>query len=63
MPFQPIAQLEGPGEPVIAGRPAVDHLRLDLQLLVDGEKRVVDHVAVVARDIGAAEDRIEDLYV
>ena len=63
VPFQPVAQLEGPGQAVVAGRPAVDHLRLDLELLVHGEQRVVEHVAVIARDVGAAPDRIEHLHV
>jgi hypothetical protein len=36
---------------------ASDHLRLDLALRVEGEQRVVDHVAVVADDVGGGPDR------
>ena len=43
--------------------PGVDHLRLDLELLVHGEQRVVEHVAVIAHDVGAAPDRIEHLEI
>ncbi len=61
VPFQAVAQGEGPGELVGADRPAVDHLRLDLQLVVEREQRVVDHVAVVSGDQRRGPDRVEDL--
>ena len=41
----------------------LDHLRLDRALLVLREQRVIDHVAVVADDVGGGPDRIEDLQV
>ena len=41
----------------------VDHLRLDRVVLVRREQRVVDEVAVVARDVGRRPDRIEDRQV
>ena len=63
MEFQPVAQGEGPGELVVGGRPLVDHLRLDLEVAVQREQRVVDHVAVVAHDVGRRPDRIEDLQI
>src|SRR5204863_469332 len=39
------------------------HLRPDLVLLVGGEQRVVDHVAVVAAHVRGGPDRIEDRQV
>ena len=61
--LEPVAQREGPGELVGRDVPLVDHLRLDLQVVVEREQRVVDHVAVVAHDEGRGPDRIEDLEV
>jgi hypothetical protein len=61
--FEPVAQGEGPGQLVRRGRPLVDHLRLDLEVAVQREQRVVDHVAVVAHDVGGGPDRIEDLEI
>ena len=63
MEFQPVAQGEGPGELVVGGRPLVDHLRLDLEIAVQREQRVVDQVAVVAHDVRGGPDRIDDLQV
>ena len=63
VPLEPVAQLEGPGELVVAHRPALDHLRLRLELGVEREQRVVDQVAVVADDVGGGPDRIEDLQI
>jgi hypothetical protein len=48
VPFEAVAQGEGPGELVGRDLVLVDHLRLDGELLVEREQRVVDHVAVVA---------------
>jgi hypothetical protein len=62
-PSEAVAQLEGPGELVVAHCPALDHLRLGLELLVEREQRVVDQVAVVAHDVGGGPDRIEDLEI
>src|SRR5262249_18479864 len=42
---------------------AVHHLRANLAVRVGGEERVVDHVAVIARDVAAAPDRVQDLEV
>ena len=61
--FQAVAQGEGVGELVAAHGPGVDHLRLDSEPAVDGEQRVVDHVAVVAHDVGGGPHRVEDLHV
>ncbi len=58
--LEPVAQGEGPGELVVAHLPRVDHLRLDLELAVQCEQRVVDHVTVVAHDEGGGPDRVED---
>jgi len=63
MEQQAVAQGEGVGELVVAHFPAFEHLRLDLQLVVDRQQRVVDHVAVVAHDIGSCPKRIDDLDV
>jgi hypothetical protein len=38
---------------------AVNHLRFDLMLLVCAEKRIVDQIPVIARDVGRRPDRIE----
>ena len=59
MELEAVAQREGVGELVVAERPGIDHLRLRLEVLVEREQRVVDHVAVVARDVGRGPDRIE----
>src|SRR5262249_11715902 len=63
VPFQPVAQGEGPHR--LVGRHVVlfDHLRLDRVVLVHREQRVVDQVAVVARDVGRRPDRIKDRQV
>jgi hypothetical protein len=63
VPFQPVAQSEGPGQLVVAQRPLVDHLRLDLAGGIGREQRIVDHVAVIARDVGGGPDRVEDLEI
>ena len=63
VPDQAVAQRESVGELVRALVVLLEHLRLDLALLVHGEERVVDHVAVVARDVGGGPDRIDDLDV
>jgi hypothetical protein len=52
-----------PGELVVAHRPALDHLRTRLELGVKREERVVDHVAVIADDVGGGPDRIDDLEI
>jgi predicted amidohydrolase YtcJ len=58
--FQALAQLEGPQPVVGAFGPALDHLRLDLGVLVGAEQGVVDHVAVVAAHVGGGPDRVQD---
>jgi hypothetical protein len=63
VPFQAIAQGEGPGELVGRDLPLVDHLRLDLELVVEGEQRVVDHVAVMGGNQRGGPDRIDDLEI
>ena len=63
MPLQALAQLEGPGELVVAHRPALDHLRPRLELGIEREQRVVDEIAVIADDVGGCPDRIDDLEI
>ena len=48
MPFEAVAQGEGVGELVGRDVVLVDHLRLDLELLVHREQRVPDEVAVIS---------------
>src|SRR6185295_9660943 len=63
VPLQSVAQGEAIGEPVGRNLRAVDHLWPDLAVRISGEQSVVDHVAVVAHDVGAAPDRIDDLEI
>jgi hypothetical protein len=58
---RPSRKRESIGELVRTDVVFVDHLRLDLALVVHREERVVDHVAVVARDVRGGPDRIDDL--
>jgi hypothetical protein len=55
--------VKGPSEAIWAGRPALNHLRLNLKLLVDSEQRVVDHVGMVAGNVGGASHWIEQFDV
>src|SRR5262249_693868 len=41
----------------------VHHLRADIALRIHGEQRVVNHVAVIAHDVGSGPDRIHDLEI
>src|SRR5882757_9934010 len=63
MPFEAVAQGEGPGELVRRDLPLVDHLRLDRELLVEREQRVVDEIAMVGGDQRRGPDRIDDLEI
>ena len=63
MPQQSFAQREGVGLAVRRGLVLLDHLRLDLAFLVLREQRVIDHVTVVADDVGRGPDRIQDLQI
>ena len=66
--LQAVAQREAPFAAVLAARPLVHHLRLDLAVAVQREERVVDQVAIgavgdvagVARHIENAEVRVRD---
>jgi hypothetical protein len=42
---------------------SVDHLRPDLKILIEGKKRVINHIAVVTADVRCGPPRIEDLQV
>ena len=59
MPFQAVAQDEAVGQLVVAGSPAIDHLRLRLEILVERKQRVEHQVAEIARDIGGRPDRVD----
>ena len=59
MPFQAVAQDEAVGQLVVADRPAIDHLRLRLEILVEREQRVEDQIAEIAGDIGRRPDRVD----
>ncbi len=63
MELQPVAQGDGVEEPVLADLVLVCHLRLHFEVLVDGEQRVVHHVAVVAGDVRRRPNRIEHAQV
>ena len=62
MPLQAVAQGEGVGELVVADFP-VRHLRLDLEIGIGRQQRVVDHVAMIARDVGGGETGIDDAQI
>ncbi len=58
MPFQSVAQGEGVRQLVVRHLP-VRHLRPDGEARVHRHQSVVDHVTVVARDVGRRDDRVE----
>ena len=59
MPLQPVAQDEAVAQLVVAGSPAIDHLRLRLEILVEREQRIEDQVTKIARDIGGRPNRVD----
>ena len=59
VPFQPFAQLDQIRAAVIGYRVALGHLRLRLLRRIHAEQRVPDHPAVVRRDRGGGDDRIQ----
>jgi hypothetical protein len=61
--LEPVAQRERVRELILAHFVLVHHLRLDLELLVHREQRVVHHVAVIARDVRRGADRIENAQI
>jgi hypothetical protein len=61
MPPQAVPQCEYVSHAVWRNAGSLNHLRLDLLVLVSAEKRIVDKIAVVARDVGGRPDRIENL--
>src|SRR5262249_35167000 len=63
VPLEAVTQRERPLHGLVRRRPLVDHLRLDLQILVGTEERVVDEIAVIASDVRRRPDRIEHLEV
>ncbi len=63
VPLETVAQRERPLHALVRRGPLVDHLRLDLQILIGAEQRVVDQVGVVPRDVGGRPDRIEHLEI
>ena len=63
MPCEPVPQGEGPGQLVGRDLVAIDHLRAHLELVVEREQGVVDHVAVVDGDQRRRPDRVDDLEV
>src|SRR5207302_2786526 len=63
VPAEAVAQRERPPEAPGGVAPGLHHLRLDPELLVGAEERVVDQVAVVARDVGGRPDGVEDLQI
>jgi hypothetical protein len=63
VPFEPVAQREGPSELVVTYAPRVDHLRFDGELLVERKQRIVDHHAVMGANQRRGPDGIDDLEV
>ena len=63
VPSQAVAQRERVLHAVRRHGGPIDHLRLDLKVLVRAEQGVVHEIAVVARDVGGRPDRIEDLQI
>ena len=63
VPGEARAQRECEGELVGRSLVLLDHLRLDFALRIHREQCVVDHVAVIAGDVGRSPDRIDDLQV
>jgi hypothetical protein len=63
VPLEVVAEGERVLHAVLRRAPLVDHLRLDLELLVGAEERVVDEVTVVARDVRGGPDGVEDLQI
>jgi hypothetical protein len=63
VPLEAVAQGEGPGELVGAAVVALDHLWLDLALLVHGEQHVEDMQAECTGDGGGDDVRIEDRHL
>jgi hypothetical protein len=61
VPQQPVAQGESIGELVLADLITLEHLRLDLTVLIHRKQRVVDHVAMQTRDGRWRPNWIEDL--
>ncbi len=59
MPLQTIAQDEAVGQLIVAGIPAIDHLRLRLEILVEREQRIEHQITEISRDIGCRPDRID----
>src|SRR5215472_4537415 len=59
MPFEPIAQCELVEELVVADCPAIDHLRLRLEILVEREQRIEDEIAEIPRHIRGRPNRVD----
>ena len=63
VPREAVTQREGVLQGVVAHLPGVHHLRLDFQVLVQREQNVVDHVSVIAGDVGGGPDGVDNLEV
>ena len=63
MPGQATAQRQRVGELVCRNLVIGHHLWFDLTLRVSGKQGVVDHVAVVADDVGGGPDWVQDLHI
>src|SRR5260370_30761025 len=59
MPLQAVAQDEAVGQFIVAGSPAINHLRLRLEILVEREQRIKDQITEIARDISRRPDRVD----
>jgi hypothetical protein len=63
MPFQAFAQAKRVGDLVVRDAPGLNHLRLDLQVGIQRKQRVVNHVPVIAHDVGRGPYRIDDFQI
>jgi hypothetical protein len=56
---KPLAQLEGPAQPIVVCGMALDHLRLRLPLGVDAVQRIEDEIGGISRRPRAGDHRVE----
>jgi len=63
MPVEAVAERDGVNEPVVAQGIAFGHLRLDVEIRIRGEQRVIDRIAVIAGDERGGPDRVDVLQI
>ena len=63
MPLESISESDGVYQPIITDRMSTCHLRMNIESLIHREQCVIDHVAVVSRDIRSRPDRVRVLEI